>query len=161
MATHSSVLVWRIPGTAGPGGLRSMGSHRVGHDWSDLAAAAEGYGNQYWPICSSVLAWRTPLPDREDREDWQATVYRVTKSWTRLKQSCMDRHKTFFNLWQLCPSESWAWKCHNCLAFGDPGSAKYAGTWTASTAEVMALSVSFFQPLVAGLQKAYLASLSL
>ena len=40
MATHSSVLVWRIPGTGKPGGLPSMGSHRVGHDWSDLAAAA-------------------------------------------------------------------------------------------------------------------------
>ena len=39
MATHSSVLAWRIPGTAGPNGLPSMGSHRVGHDWSDLAAA--------------------------------------------------------------------------------------------------------------------------
>ena len=39
MATHSSVLAWRIPGTAVPGGLPSMGSHRVGHDWSDLAAA--------------------------------------------------------------------------------------------------------------------------
>ena len=40
MATHSSVLAWRIPGTAEPGGLPSMGSHRIGHDWSDLAAAA-------------------------------------------------------------------------------------------------------------------------
>ena len=40
MATHSSVLAWRIPGTAEPGGLPSMGSHRVGHDWSNLAAAA-------------------------------------------------------------------------------------------------------------------------
>ena len=37
MATHSSVLAWRIPGTGEPGGLLSMGSHRVGHDWSDLA----------------------------------------------------------------------------------------------------------------------------
>ena len=35
-----STLAWRIPGTAGPGGLPSMGSHRVRHDWSDLAAAA-------------------------------------------------------------------------------------------------------------------------
>ena len=43
MATHSSVLAWRIPGTAEPGGLPSMGSHRVGHDWSDLAAAAAAY----------------------------------------------------------------------------------------------------------------------
>ena len=40
MATHSSVLAWRIPGTAEPGGMPSVGSHRVGHDWSDLAAAA-------------------------------------------------------------------------------------------------------------------------
>ena len=39
-ATHSSVLAWRIPGTGEPGGLLSMGLHRVGHDWSDLAAAA-------------------------------------------------------------------------------------------------------------------------
>ena len=42
MATHSSVLAWRIPGTWEPGGLLSMGSHRVGHDWSD-AAAKVGY----------------------------------------------------------------------------------------------------------------------
>ena len=40
MATHFSVHAWRIPGTGEPGGLPSMGSHRVGHDWSDLAAAA-------------------------------------------------------------------------------------------------------------------------
>ena len=40
MATHSSVLAWRIPGTEEPVGLPSMGSHRVGHDGSDLAAAA-------------------------------------------------------------------------------------------------------------------------
>ena len=40
MATHSSVLAWRIPGMGEPGGLLSVGSHRVGHDWSGLAAAA-------------------------------------------------------------------------------------------------------------------------
>ena len=40
MATHSSVLAWRLPGMGEPGGLLSMGSHRVGHDLSDLAAAA-------------------------------------------------------------------------------------------------------------------------
>ena len=42
MATHSSVLAWRISGTGEPCGLLSMGSHRVRHDWSDLAAAAGG-----------------------------------------------------------------------------------------------------------------------
>ena len=39
MATHSSVLTWRIPGMGKPGGLLSMGSHRVGQNWSDLVAA--------------------------------------------------------------------------------------------------------------------------
>ena len=43
MATHSSVLAWRIPETGEPGGPLSMGSHRVGHDWSDLAAAAAAF----------------------------------------------------------------------------------------------------------------------
>ena len=43
MATHSSVLAWRIPGTGEPDGLPSMGSHRVRHDWSDLAAAAAAW----------------------------------------------------------------------------------------------------------------------
>ena len=40
MATRFGVLAWRIPGTVEPDGLPSVGSHRVGHDWSDLAAAA-------------------------------------------------------------------------------------------------------------------------
>ena len=40
MATHSNVLAWRIPGAGEPGGLTSMGSHRVGHNWSNLAVAA-------------------------------------------------------------------------------------------------------------------------
>ena len=44
MATHSSVLAWRVPGTGEPGGLLSMGSHRVRHDWSDFAAAAAAAG---------------------------------------------------------------------------------------------------------------------
>ena len=43
LATRSSVLAWRIPGTGEPDGLPSMGSHRVGHDWSDLAAAAAAW----------------------------------------------------------------------------------------------------------------------
>ena len=48
MATHSSILAWRIPGTEKPGGLPSMGSHGVGQDCSDLAAAAAR-----WLYCSS------------------------------------------------------------------------------------------------------------
>ena len=48
MATYSSVLTWRIPGTGEPGGLPSMGSYRVGHNWSDLAAAATGFTCWMW-----------------------------------------------------------------------------------------------------------------
>ena len=52
MAPYSSTLAWRIPGTAEPGRLPSMGSHRVGHDWSDLAAAA---GYMVGPCWFSIL----------------------------------------------------------------------------------------------------------
>ena len=48
MATHSSVLAWRIPGAGEPGGLMSVGSHRVGHDWSDLAAAHRNAAMNIW-----------------------------------------------------------------------------------------------------------------
>ena len=58
MATHSSVLAWRISGMAEPDGLPSMGSQRVGHNWSDLAAAAAYLENavtkpsSFCPSCS-------------------------------------------------------------------------------------------------------------
>ena len=48
MATHSSILAWRIPGTGEAGRLPSMGSHRIGHNWSDLAAAAAAEGYSPW-----------------------------------------------------------------------------------------------------------------
>ena len=57
-ATHSSVLAWRIPGMGEPGGLPSMGSHRVGHDWSDLAAAATS--GQFPVVCSILYTWTSP-----------------------------------------------------------------------------------------------------
>ena len=58
MATHSSVLAWRIPGMGEPGGLPSMGSHRVRHDWIDLAAAAAAFSRRG---ASSAL-----------RQEWEA-----------------------------------------------------------------------------------------
>ena len=75
MATHSSVLVWRIPGTGEPGRLPSMGPHRVRHDWSGLAAAAATAAHpllhsqteplkipQIWDIsCYSSFAWNAFL----------------------------------------------------------------------------------------------------
>ena len=73
LATHSSALAWRIPGTGEPGGLPSMGSHRVGHDWSDLAAAAgtcsiaQGaqLGALWWP---SGVGWGIGREVHEGRD---------------------------------------------------------------------------------------------
>ena len=61
MATHSSVLAWRIPGTGEPGGLLSMGSHRVGHDCSDLAAENPRDGGAWWAAVYGVTQCRTRL----------------------------------------------------------------------------------------------------
>ena len=58
MATHSSILAWRIPGTGEPGGLPSMGLYRVGHDWSDLAAAARALYTEFW--LSVEISWHKP-----------------------------------------------------------------------------------------------------
>ena len=61
MAPHSSVLAWRIPGTGEHGGLPSMGSHRVRHDWSNLAAAAGSFVHRDSPgkntgvVCHAFL----------------------------------------------------------------------------------------------------------
>ena len=70
MATHSSVLAWRIPGTAEPGELPSMGSHRVGHDWSDLAAAAAL--NIY--ILSSLHVQHCPRGERTPKETYPTQI---------------------------------------------------------------------------------------
>ena len=69
MATHSSVLAWRIPGMGEPGGLPSMGSHRVGHDWHDLAAAA-ALAPEAWPSQTSFLPALAADPGSSARETW-------------------------------------------------------------------------------------------
>ena len=67
MATHSSVLAWRIPGTVEPNGLLFMGSHRVEHDWSDLAAAAAAGLPNSSKACQFIVAWM-PLPSQVESE---------------------------------------------------------------------------------------------
>ena len=77
MATHPSVLTWRISGMEEPGGLLSMGSHRVGHDWSDLAAAAAaGIGSP-----RSVEQWW----------NWWPNLYTNEMIHSALKQSKLPR----------------------------------------------------------------------
>ena len=77
MATHSSVLAWRISWTGEPSGLLFMGSHRVRHDSSDLACIGEGNGNPLQYSC---------LENPRDGGAWWAAVYGVAQSRTRLKQ---------------------------------------------------------------------------
>ena len=55
MATHSSVLAWRIPGTVEPGGLLSMGPHGVGQDCSNLAAAAASIDGGHFKLLKTNL----------------------------------------------------------------------------------------------------------
>ena len=100
MATHSSVPAWRIPGTGEPGWLPSMGSHRVRHDWSNLAAAAAVMGSlrvgHDWADSLSLFTfmyWRRKwqptavfLPgESQGRGAWWAAVYGITQSQTWLK----------------------------------------------------------------------------
>ena len=68
MATHSSVLAWRIPGTGEPGGLPSMGSHRVGHDCSTLYVYA---------LCECMHGHRATLNWLENFDIWVWTLTRV------------------------------------------------------------------------------------
>ena len=82
MATHSSVLAWRIPGMGEPGGLPSMGSHRVGHDWSDLAAVG--------------AAWLSNVPLLSN---WTTTKYSIVYTYhSFLIHSSVDGHLGHFHV---------------------------------------------------------------
>ena len=78
MAPHSSTLAWKIPWMEEPGGLQSIGSLRVGHDWAtSLSCIGEGNGNPLQCSC---------LENPRDGGAWWAAVYAVMQSQTRLKQ---------------------------------------------------------------------------
>ena len=128
MATHSSVLAWRIPGMGEPGGLPSMGSHRVGHDWSDLAAVGNIWGFPGGIVLKNPPAkvgdtrdsssipglGRSPgggngnplqysfLENPMDRGAWRATVHGVTKSGTWLSTDTKEwTKKNTGNVWVI------------------------------------------------------------
>ena len=99
MATHSNVLAWWIPGTEEPGGLPSMGSHRVRQDWSDAAAAAIHWKDWCWSWNSNTLAtwceelthWKRPWcwerlraggeGDNRGWDGWMASLNQWTWVW--------------------------------------------------------------------------------
>ena len=80
MVPHSSTLAWKIPWMEEPGGIQSMGSLRVEHDWgTSLSLSCIGEGNGHPLQCSC-------LENPRDRGAWWAAIYGVAQSWTRLKQ---------------------------------------------------------------------------
>ena len=138
MATHSSVLAWRIPGMLEPGGLPSMGSHRVGHDWSDLAAAAatavlEKDGFPWWlsskesacnvgDVSSISGSGRSPGEENGNRLQYSCLggpIDRGTCSpWghKRVRQDLETKHRTWKEMSLLIPntwskSEGLLWLC--------------------------------------------------
>ena len=76
METHSSILAWRIPGTGEPDGLLSVGSHRVGHDWSGLAAAAAA--TLMIMVSENSFNRNRPLPL------YPVCIWQSTSSWFHL-----------------------------------------------------------------------------
>ena len=87
MATHSSLLAWRILWMEGPGGLLSMGSHRVKHDWIDLARMHTL--EKEMAACSSILAWRIP---RTEEAGGLPSVgsHKVGHDWSDLAAAATD-----------------------------------------------------------------------
>ena len=113
MATHSSVLAWRIPGTGEPGGLPSMGSHKVGHDWSNLATAAAYYreGNGT-PLQSSCL--ENPMKGGP----WKDALHGITEGRTRLSDFTFIFHFHALEKEMATHSSVLAWRIPRT---GEPG----------------------------------------
>ena len=107
MATHSSILAWRIMWTEEPDGLLPMGSHRVGHDWIDLACmhALE----KEMATHSSVLAWRIPWTEEPDGLLSMGS-HRVGHDWSDLAAAAVINSENLDFLFQI--------SCFFCVSFG-------------------------------------------
>ena len=110
MATHSSVLAWRIPGTGESGGLPSVGSHRVGHDWSELAAAARAS-----KVMLKILQARLQQYVNPERPDVQAgfrkgreTRDQIANIRWIIEKAREFQKNIYFLLYWLCQS---LWLC--------------------------------------------------
>ena len=96
MATHSSVLAWRIPGMGEPGGLPSMGSHRVRHDRSDLAAAVPMAPHTFIQLSSSHFFYPRVRDQRDTCIMWMGLM-QLVKGLKRKKTNIQWRKHSLFN----------------------------------------------------------------
>ena len=119
MATHSSVLAWRIPGTVEPGGLPSMGSHRVRHDWSDLAAAAAAY-----PFKLVLLV--LPPPNLYGSINILASISAVFIQILKYIQTSLSFHQCEHRIWCNHIIRRRYWGAPLPLALPDTDSSHYA-----------------------------------
>ena len=100
MATHSSALAWRIPGTGEPSGLPSMGSHRVGHDWSNLAATYDARIGVLWSLAGRC-SWGCKIP--ADTDSPQTTHQNRPLSTAETRVLACPNHRQ----WSLNASLPW------------------------------------------------------
>ena len=121
IATHSSVLAWRIPGMGEPGGLPSLGSHRVGHDWRDLAVGST-QTNQLQLFMD--MSWERELLQPEGTCPWLAGVYKNSRGIWGNK----------IGAWQYILQKSWLTQDHPCNS-EDAGSIPDQGTKIPHAAE--------------------------
>ena len=112
MATHPSILAWKIPWTVEPAGLQSVRSQRVGHDWSDLACmhaqiAKENSSIPLYVLCYTfVIHVDTPLSRR-----WNMTSHCISwdyTQWLPAEEYNMERRKESGETWWNTTSSRWA-----------------------------------------------------
>ena len=109
MATQSSVLAWRIPGTREPGGLLSLGSHRVGHDWSDLAAAAAAA----WCYKGRTIMISAGIKKRKGIRSGHGPGCDDKWLWRRVKNGGATVPNLFFPSFLVIKSPSFSWTHHH------------------------------------------------
>ena len=102
MVTHSSVLAWKIPGTGEPGGLLSIGSHRVGHNWNDLAAAVGlSFGVCLGQSFHTGGAFSTPHLQAVPRSSKQILLNKFSCAWAMYSSPLITAFHFWLCLWWL------------------------------------------------------------
>ena len=129
----SSVLAWSIPGTVEPGGLPSMGSHRVGHDWSELAAAAAAYAHK---VTLKILQARLQQYINRELLDVQAGFRKGRGARDQIANICwiIEKAREFQKNIYFClitmPKPLTVWIPVNCGKYWKRW--EYQTTWSAS-----------------------------